>query len=104
MGLLQICGVDGSSGLVVAVVTLRSRGGPHDPECDCLEAEAPIQGRLQGPPLEGSLILQAVCCIWAIFLSCRDIEELFRERGLAVDRSSVVPPQDYQSTGHPGPL
>jgi hypothetical protein len=42
MGLLQICGFDGSSGLVDDVVTSGS-GGPHDPECDCREAEAPIQ-------------------------------------------------------------
>src|SRR4051812_24633523 len=23
----------------------------HDPECDCREAEAPVEGRFQGPPL-----------------------------------------------------
>ena len=28
-------------------------GGPHDPECDCREAEASVQGRLQGPALPG---------------------------------------------------
>src|SRR4051794_21826292 len=28
-------------------------GGLHDPECDCRQAEASIQGRLQGPPLRG---------------------------------------------------
>src|SRR3954447_16270219 len=28
-------------------------GGPHDPECDCRAAEAPVQGRLQGPSLRG---------------------------------------------------
>src|SRR4051794_12860182 len=28
-------------------------GGTHDSECDCREAEAPLQGRLQGPALRG---------------------------------------------------
>src|SRR4051812_40528726 len=27
--------------------------GPHDPERDCREAEAPVEGRLQGPALRG---------------------------------------------------
>src|SRR3954454_23829097 len=48
-GLSQISGVDGSSGMAVNFVASGLEGG-HDPECDCREAEAPIQGRLQGPP------------------------------------------------------
>src|SRR3954469_19698867 len=51
MGLSQIFDVDGSSGMTVNFA-LRF-GGTHDPECDCREAEAPLQGRLQGPPLRG---------------------------------------------------
>ena len=34
--------------------TLRRRGATHDPECDCRAAEAPLRGRLQGPPLRGA--------------------------------------------------
>src|SRR4051794_1042636 len=51
-GLSQISGVDGSLGMA-ANFALRF-GGPHDPECDCREAEAPVQGRLQGPALRGA--------------------------------------------------
>ena len=47
MGLSQISGVDGSSGMVVDFLTSGSEV-THDPECDCREAEAPIQGRLVG--------------------------------------------------------
>src|SRR3954464_5841534 len=39
----------------------------------------------KGRHLEASLILQAVCWYLRCPLSCRDIEELFRERGLTVD-------------------
>ena len=38
---------------------------------------------------EASLILQAVCRYLRYPLSCRDIEELFRERGLTVDHSTL---------------
>src|SRR3954469_6775024 len=40
-GLSQISSVDGSSGMVVDFVASGS-GGPRDPECDCREAEAPL--------------------------------------------------------------
>jgi transposase, IS6 family len=46
----------------------------------------------KGRHFEASLILQAVCWYLGCPLSCRDIEELCRECGLAVDRYSVVRP------------
>ena len=52
-------------------------------------AEASIQGRLQGPAFEASLILQAVCWYLRYPLSYRDIEELFLERGLEVDHATL---------------
>ena len=71
------------------VVGFRSgSGGRHDPECDCREAEAPIQGRPRAA-LRGSLILQAVCWYLRYPLSYRDIEELFRERSLTVDHATL---------------
>jgi transposase, IS6 family len=61
----------------------------HDPERDRREAETLVQGRLQGPHFEASLILQAVSWYLRYPLSYRDIEELFRERGLEVDHSTL---------------
>ena len=58
----------------------------------------------KGRHFEGLLILRAVSWYPRYPLSFWDIEELFRERGLAVDRSSVVPPGPHQPRGHPGPL
>jgi transposase-like protein len=43
----------------------------------------------KGRHFEASLILQAVCRYLRCPLSCRDIEELFRERGLTVDHSTL---------------
>ena len=43
----------------------------------------------RGRHFEASLILQAVCWYLRYPLSYRDIEELFLERGLAVDHVSV---------------
>src|SRR5690348_11382568 len=43
----------------------------------------------KGRHFEASLILQAVCWYLRYPLSYRDIEELFRERGLAVDHSTL---------------
>jgi transposase, IS6 family len=43
----------------------------------------------EGRHFEASLILQAVCWYLRYPLSYRDIEELFRERGLAVDHSTL---------------
>src|SRR4051794_6831464 len=42
-----------------------------------------------GRHFEATLILQAVSWYLRYPLSCRDIEELFRERGLAVDHSTL---------------
>ena len=42
-----------------------------------------------GQHFEASLILQAVCWYLRYPLSYHDIEELFRERGLAVDRATL---------------
>ena len=61
----------------------------HDPQRPCREAEAPVQGRLQGPHFEAALILQAVSWYLRYPLSYRDIEELFLERGLEVDHSTL---------------
>ena len=61
----------------------------HDPERPCREAEAPVQGRFQGPALQATLILQAVSWYLRYPLSYRDIEELFLERGLEVDHSTL---------------
>jgi hypothetical protein len=44
VGLSQISGVDGLSGMAVSF-SPRLSGAAHDPEGDCREAEAPIQGR-----------------------------------------------------------
>src|SRR4051794_14476530 len=66
-----------------------NRSNPHDPECDCREAAAPVQGRLQGPPLPGIADPAGGLLVSALFLSYRDIEELFRERGLAVDHATL---------------
>src|SRR3954453_5826041 len=87
-GLSQISGVDGSSDMTVDF-TFRCRGAAHDPECDCRAAEAPVQERLKGRHFEASLILQAVSWYLRYPLSYRDIEELFRERGLAVDHATL---------------
>src|SRR3954465_9970038 len=43
----------------------------------------------KGRHFEASLILQAVCWYLRYPLSYRDIEELFRERGLAVDHATL---------------
>ena len=43
----------------------------------------------RGRHFEAPLILQAVCWYLRYPLSYRDIEELFRERGLAVDHSTL---------------
>ena len=43
----------------------------------------------KGRHFEAPLILQAVCWYLRYPLSYRDIEELFRERGLEVDHSTV---------------
>ena len=43
----------------------------------------------KGWHFEASLILQAVCWYLRYPLSYRDIEELFRERGLAVDHATL---------------
>src|SRR4051812_7049886 len=43
----------------------------------------------KGRHFEASLIVQAVCWYLRYPLSCRDIEELFRERGLTVDHSTL---------------
>jgi len=43
----------------------------------------------KGRHFEASLILQAVCWYLRYPLSYRDIEEMFRERGLEVDHSTV---------------
>src|SRR5689334_14418513 len=50
MGLSQTSGVDGSLDLRPSL-SLRRRGATYDPECDCRAAEAPLEGRLQGPAL-----------------------------------------------------
>ena len=48
-----------------------------------------LSWRTKGRHFEASLILQAVCWYLRYPLSYRDIEEMFRERGLAVDHSTV---------------
>jgi len=48
-----------------------------------------LSWRTKGRHFEASLILQAVCWYLRYPLSYRDIEEMFRERGLAVDHSIV---------------
>src|SRR4051794_25847171 len=60
-----------------------------DPERDCREAEAPIEGRFQGPPLRGDTDRAGRLVVPAYPLSYRDIEELFLERGLEVDHSTL---------------
>src|SRR3954469_8548956 len=65
--------------MVVDFVTSGSEG-PRDPECDCRAAEAPIQGRLQGPPLPGIADPAGGLLVSALFL------ELPRHRG-AVPRT-----------------
>src|SRR3954447_11038403 len=51
-GLYQISGIYGWSGMAVDF-TLRCRGAAYDPECDCREAAASVQGRLRRPALRG---------------------------------------------------
>ena len=48
-----------------------------------------LSWRTKGRHFEASLILQAVSWYLRYPLSYRDIEELFRERGLAVDHSTL---------------
>src|SRR3954452_16855370 len=88
LGLSQTSGVDGSSGMAANLIA-PNRSNPHDPECDCREAAAPVQGRLQGPPLPGIADPAGGLLVSALFLSYRDIEELFRERGLPVDHATL---------------
>src|SRR5690242_6695669 len=47
------------------------------------------KGDFRGRRFEGPLILQAVCWYLRCPLSYRDIEELFRERGLGADHSTL---------------
>src|SRR5215217_5151255 len=47
------------------------------------------KGDFKGRHLEASLILQAVSWFLRYLLSYRDIEELFRERGLEVDHATL---------------
>ena len=47
------------------------------------------QDDFKGRHFQASLILQAVCWYLRYALSYRDIEELFLERGLAVDHSTL---------------
>src|SRR5215208_1050175 len=87
-GLSQISGVDGSSGMVVDFVASGSEG-PRDPECDCRELKRRSKDDCKGRHFEASLILQAVSWYLRYPLSYRDIEELFVERGLAVDHATL---------------
>ena len=48
-----------------------------------------LSWRTKGRHFEASLILQAVCWYLRYPLSYRDIEEMFRERGLAVDHRGL---------------
>ena len=48
-----------------------------------------LSWRTKGRHFEASLIVQAVCWYLRYALSYCDIEELFRERGLAVDHSTL---------------
>src|SRR4051794_17574913 len=66
-GLSQTSGVDGSLGLR-PTLSLCRWGAAHDPECDCREAAAPIQGRLQRPPLPGIAHLAGGLLVPALFL------------------------------------
>ena len=88
----QISGVDGSSGIAVDF-TLGCRGAAHDPECDLNAIADKLKGRskddFKGRHFEASLILQAVSWYLRYPLSYRDIEEMFLERGLAVDHSTL---------------
>lgn len=79
--------------LVTMFVDFRAliEGEPsYDPEHDGREAEAGTEGRLQRPAvLEVRLILQAVTWYLRYPLSYRDLEEMFAERGFAVDHSTI---------------
>src|ERR1044072_2958075 len=87
-GLLQISGVDGQSGMAVDFSPVV--GG----QAMILMAIAERLKRrskddFKGRHFQASLILQAVSWYLRYSLSYRDIEELFRERGLPVDHTTL---------------
>jgi hypothetical protein len=62
----------------------------RDPACPWREAEAPVQERLQGPPLRGGADPSGGLSWYLRYpLSYRDIEEMLLERSLAVDHSTL---------------
>src|SRR5689334_6159544 len=63
-------------------------GGPRDPGAIVEKLKRRSKDDFKSRPFEASLILQAVSWYLRYPLSYRDIEELFRERGLVVDRAS----------------
>src|SRR4051794_18729357 len=73
---------------MAADFALCCRGAARDPEYDCREAKASVEGRLQGPPRRG-VADPAGRLLLRYPLSYRDIEELFLERGLAADHSTL---------------
>ena len=61
----------------------------RDPECNCREAQTPVEARLQRTPFRGWLIIQAVTWYLRYPLSYRDLESMFLERGFEVDHSTI---------------
>jgi hypothetical protein len=87
-GLSQTSGVDGSSGIAVDF-TLRFGGDLMILSAIAEKLKRRSKDDFRGRRFEAPLILQAVCWYLRYPLSYRDIEELFLERGLAVDHSTL---------------
>src|SRR3954454_22970472 len=84
LGLSQISDVDGSLGPAVNLVA-PVRSDPMILSAMAEKLKRRSKDDFKGHHFEASLILQAVSWYLRYPLSYRDIKELFRERGLAVD-------------------
>src|SRR3954464_6860663 len=89
LGLSQISGVDGWSGMA-ANFALRFGGTPMILSAIAEKLKCRSKDDFKGRHFEASLILQAVAWYLRYPLSYRDIEELFRERGLGGDPSTLT--------------
>ncbi len=61
----------------------------HDPGCHRRQAQAARHGDFKGRHYEAALIVKGVSWYLRYPLSYRDIEELFLERGLELDHSTL---------------
>src|SRR4051794_19846247 len=88
MGLSQISGIDSSPSPRPALPSVVG-GQPMSLSAIAERLMRRSKGDFKGRHFEAPLILQAVCWYLRYPLSYRDIEELFRKRGLPVDHATL---------------